>query len=372
MNKAVGMYERQSVKKVSIVRWSNIIGVTITAISVVIAWLVIVRPLVKKLKGIVSGLSHGSEEVASASQQISAASQSLSQGTTEQAASVEETSSSMEEMASMTRQNADHAREAAQLGTMCNNSAEEGTKSMFNMNDAMGEIDQSSKKIGEIIRTIDGIAFQTNLLALNAAVEAARAGEHGKGFAVVAEEVRNLAQRSAAAAKDTTSLIQESLDKTEAGTELAKKCAESFDNIVTNIKKMTGLVNEISAASGEQSQGVEQVSKAVQQIDQALQQNAANAEESAAAGEELSSQSQLLKNLVVMLASEVGGVNGKVKGEKQVQETSFTPARRVKPPIEPDRDVAQGNAHNRLDQELFGDEVYHAASKGEMVNMDDD
>jgi methyl-accepting chemotaxis protein len=318
------------------------------------------------LKGLVHELSEGSTNIASASGQISASSQSLSQGTTEQAASVEETSASMEEMASMTKQNADHAREAAQLAASCNKSAEEGDQLMVEMNDAMGEIDQSGKKIGEIIRTIDGIAFQTNLLALNAAVEAARAGEHGKGFAVVAEEVRNLAQRSAAAAKDTTSLINESLHKTESGTGLAKRCTESFQNIVANIKKMTGLVNEISAASGEQSQGVEQVSKAIQQIDQALQSSVANAEETAAAGEQLTSQSQVLKNLVSRIANEagVGNGNGSVKKEeKQVRRTALSSTRRAKPLIAPDRGVAQTQSHNRLNQELFGDEVYHTASE---------
>ncbi|MGR3310501.1 MAG: methyl-accepting chemotaxis protein, partial [Candidatus Brocadiales bacterium] len=207
MNRAVGMYERQSARKATILRLSNIIVVIITVIAVVTAWLVIVQPLVKNLKGIINNLSSGAEQVASASAQISASSQSLSQGTAEQAASVEETTSSMEEMSSMTKQNADNAGEAAQLGVLCDKSAEEGAQSMTEMNKAMNEIDHSSKKIGDIIRTIDSIAFQTNLLALNAAVEAARAGEHGKGFAVVAEEVRSLAQKSASAAKDTSSLI---------------------------------------------------------------------------------------------------------------------------------------------------------------------
>ncbi|MGR3311406.1 MAG: methyl-accepting chemotaxis protein [Candidatus Brocadiales bacterium] len=231
----------------------------------------------------------------------------------------------------------------------------------------MNEIDRSSKKIGDIIRTIDSIAFQTNLLALNAAVEAARAGEHGKGFAVVAEEVRSLAQKSASAAKDTSSLIQESLDKTATGTDIAKECTESFENIVTNIKKMTGLVNEISVASQEQSQGAEQVSKAVQQIEQTLQSSAATAEESAASGEQLISQSQILKGIVLRIANEVGDENG--NGKTKVKAKNLLPlqdlsTRRAGASIKPHRNAAQPKAHNRINQELFGSEVHHTTLKG--------
>ncbi|MGR3309896.1 MAG: methyl-accepting chemotaxis protein [Candidatus Brocadiales bacterium] len=328
---------------------------------------IITRRINNLLKDMVVGLSESSTNVAAASEQLSASSQGLSQGTTEQAASVEETTSSMEEMSSMTKQNSDNAGEAAQLASLCNTSAEEGAQSMFEMNKAMNEIDQSSKKIGDIIRTIDSIAFQTNLLALNAAVEAARAGEHGKGFAVVAEEVRSLAQKSAAAAKDTSSLIQESLDKTATGTGIAKKCTESFENIVTNIKKMSNLVNEISAASQEQAQGVDQVSKAVQQIDQALQDNAANAEETAATGEQLSSQSQILNNLVSILAKEVGSINGNAKAElkaKNLLPLQDSSTGSVRSSTKPHRNVAQPKAHNRINQELFDDEVHHTALKG--------
>jgi len=224
-----------------------------------------------------------------------------------QASSLEETSASMEEMASMTKQNADNSKEAAQIASLCNLTAESGNKSVGEMNIAMGAINESSRKIGDIIKVIDGIAFQTNLLALNAAVEAARAGEHGKGFAVVAEEVRNLAQRSAAAAKDTTALIEDSVSKADAGTKLSEKCKEVLTGIVDNVKKVNTLTNEISTASGEQTEGIDQVSKAVQQMDEVTQQNAASAEETASASEEMSAQAQTLMDHIEVLSVKLGG-----------------------------------------------------------------
>jgi methyl-accepting chemotaxis protein len=212
----------------------------------------------------------------------------------------------MEEMATMTKQNADNATEAAKLVDMCSVSAESGNKAVVEMNSSMGEINASNKKIAEITKVIDGIAFQTNLLALNAAVEAARAGEHGKGFAVVAEEVRNLAQRSATAAKDTTTLIEDSVAKADNGAKLADKCRESLEDIVKNVSKVTDLTKEIANASSEQSEGIGQVSNAVQQMDQITQQNAASAEETASASEELSSQAESLLDQVKILSAQVG------------------------------------------------------------------
>jgi methyl-accepting chemotaxis protein len=212
----------------------------------------------------------------------------------------------MEEMTSMTRQNAENSKEAAKIAEQCNKSAETSSGSVNEMNKAMHDINDSSKKIGDIIKVIDGIAFQTNLLALNAAVEAARAGEHGKGFAVVAEEVRNLAQRSATAAKDTTELIEDCVSKAEVGTKLSEECKTSLTGIVTNVKKVTSLIDEISVASTEQSDGIDQVGKAIQQMDQVTQQNAANAEETASASEEMSAQSQTLLEQVRILSKEVG------------------------------------------------------------------
>ncbi|MEP9410685.1 MAG: CHASE3 domain-containing protein [Candidatus Brocadia sp.] len=256
-------------------------------------------------KKLLSELTDGAAQVASASEQISASSQSLSQSTSEQAASIEETSSTMEEISSMTKQNADNASEASRLAKACSTSVEHGNNTVIETDAAMKAITESSAKIADIIKIIEGIAFQTNLLALNAAVEAARAGDHGRGFAVVAEEVRNLAQRSSAAAKDITALITDSVKKSEAGMGLVKKTRDVFSDVVTQVKKVTDLVNEIATASEEQTNGIDQISKAIQQMDQVVQQNAANAEETAAASEELSSQAQALNALVDKIAVEV-------------------------------------------------------------------
>ncbi len=259
------------------------------------------------IKKMVGSLTETSTQIAAASEQISSSSQNLAQGSSEQASSLEETSASMEEMSSVTKQNAQNAEEAAKLVDMCSASAENGNSAVKEMNNSMEEITASSKKIAEITKVIDGIAFQTNLLALNAAVEAARAGEHGKGFAVVAEEVRNLAQRSASAAKDTTVLIDDCVAKADDGARLASKCGEALQDIVKNVKKATALTKEINNASIEQSEGISQVNNAVQQMDQVTQENAANAEETASASEEMTAQSQSLMGQIETLSSLVGG-----------------------------------------------------------------
>ncbi len=254
----------------------------------------------------VNNLTDTATQIASASEQVSSSSQSVAQGATEQASSLQETSATLEELASMARQNADNAKQANQIAQETRNAANEGAKSMSELEIAMAAINDSSDKISKIIKVIEEIAFQTNLLALNAAVEAARAGEHGKGFAVVAEEVRNLAQRSASAAKDTASLIEESVNKTQNGTEITKKVGESLNNIVTNVKRVTDLVAEIAAASQEQAEGVVQLNTAVNQMDSVTQQNASSAEQSAAASEELSAQAEGLTKVVDELTKIVG------------------------------------------------------------------
>lgn len=293
---------------VSLKKWNFIIGIAAVLFVVGLGWIVlkITGKISGLFKRLLADLTEGSSQIASASGQISESSHSLADGAAQQAASIEETSSAMEEISSMVNQNADNAKEAASLANLCNTSAEQSDHAMGMLNTAINEISGSSKQIAKIIKVIDEIAFQTNLLALNAAVEAARAGEHGKGFAVVAEEVRNLAQRSARAAKDTTQLIEDSTKKVDSGVDLTKKVESSLKEIVKNVKKVTDLVNEIANASQEQSEGVGQIGKAITQMDQVIQQNAANAEETAAASEELSAQAQSLFSLVDRIAGEVG------------------------------------------------------------------
>ncbi len=256
---------------------------------------------------IISDLTEGSEQVASASSQVSAASQSLAEGATEQAAGLEETSSSLEEMSSMTKQNSDNAQQANSLSDETKSSADNGMQAMQKMNSAIQDIQKSSDETAKIIKVIDEIAFQTNLLALNAAVEAARAGEAGKGFAVVAEEVRNLAMRSAEAAKDTSNMIEESVKNSKNGVEIAEEVGKVLDDIVNGVGKTSELISEIAAASQEQTQGIEQVNTAVAQMDKVTQQNAANAEESASASEELNGQAESMNSVVDNLIELVEG-----------------------------------------------------------------
>jgi len=237
-------------------------------------------------------------QVASASGQISSGSQNLAQGANEQASSLEEVSASLEEMSSMTRQNAENAMQAKNLSTEADQNAKSGSEAMGRMSQSIQKIKESSDQTAKIVKTIDEIAMQTNLLALNAAVEAARAGEAGRGFAVVAEEVRNLAQRSAQAAKNTADMIGESVKNAEDGVKISREVAQSFESIAQGTRKVSDLIAEIAAASKEQATGIKQVNDAVGQMDKVTQQNAANAEESASAAEELSSQASELQAMV--------------------------------------------------------------------------
>jgi methyl-accepting chemotaxis protein len=248
-------------------------------------------------------------QVTSATGEISSGAQSLAEGSNEQASSLEEVSSSLEEMSSMTKQNADNSNQAKLLATEARAAANEGDASMKRMANAIQQIKTSSDNTAKIIKSIDDIAFQTNLLALNAAVEAARAGEAGKGFAVVAEEVRNLAMRSAEAAKNTANMIEESVKNADGGVKITEEVAKSLSQIVDRTGKVGDLIAEIAAASNEQAQGIEQVNTAVAQMNTVTQQNAANSEESASAAEELSSQAAELANMVSAFTLSAGGAH---------------------------------------------------------------
>jgi methyl-accepting chemotaxis protein len=250
------------------------------------------------LANIVREVRGGTETIASASQQIASGNADLSSRTEEQASSLEETASSMEELTSTVKQNADNARQANQLAVSASEVAAKGGAVVSEVVDTMGAINESARKIVDIIAVIDGIAFQTNILALNAAVEAARAGEQGRGFAVVASEVRNLAQRSAAAAKEIKVLIDNSVEKVDAGSKLVDQAGATMQEVVQAISRVTDIVSEISAASAEQTTGIEQVQQAVMQMDQTTQQNSALVEESAAASESLREQAEKLTQVV--------------------------------------------------------------------------
>jgi len=328
VNQIVGFSKIESPKMLSSMGWGTMVRVDadevfsvinnsqrlfylISAVMFVLFGL-LVWLLSSKIAAQIGGITHKISEaglkVSSAGSQLSMASQQVSSGSSEAAASLEETVSSIEELSSMVKLNADNAKQAKALSQTSTKSAEEGETEIRGLITSMKEIAKSSKKIEEIINVIDDIAFQTNLLALNAAVEAARAGEQGKGFAVVAEAVRNLAQRSASAAKDITSLIKDSVSQIDQGTKVADASGNVLKNIVTSVKKVSDLNNEIASASAEQANGISQISKAMNELDRSTQQNASASEEVAGAATQMSSQADTLKTLVSDLTIVIEGV----------------------------------------------------------------
>jgi methyl-accepting chemotaxis protein len=279
-----------------------------------------------KLSEIVAGINETSSSVATGAREISAGNTNLSQRTEEQASSLEETASSMEELTSTVKQNADNAKQANQLAVAAREQAEKGGEVVSKAVGAMSEINAASKKIADIIGVIDEIAFQTNLLALNAAVEAARAGEQGRGFAVVAGEVRNLAQRSAASAKEIKDLIGDSVQKVDDGARLVDQSGATLAEIVNAVKKVSDIVAEIAAASQEQSAGIEQVNKAVMQMDEMTQQNAALVEEAAAASKSMEEQAHNMNELMRFFTVAQGHTRNTVASKPVVHAAAVNPS----------------------------------------------
>ncbi|MBF0477786.1 MAG: chemotaxis protein [Deltaproteobacteria bacterium] len=263
--------------------------------------------ITRPINRVIEGLMAGADQVTSAAGELTSASQSLASGASEQAASLEETSASLEEMSSMTKKNAENAQTANQVMHQATGTVQQAASSMTALTRAMEEISSASQETSKIIKTIDEIAFQTNLLALNAAVEAARAGEAGAGFAVVADEVRNLAMRAADAAKTTATLIEGTVKKIANGSGMVTTTSNAFSQVALDVSKVESLMSEITLASNEQAQGIEQTNLAMGEMDKVVQQTASTAEESAAASEELSAQAEQMKDMVEELAHLIRG-----------------------------------------------------------------
>ena len=302
-----GIYVDDVQKEMARTFWVMLIGGSMLLGTLLLLGFFVTSSIVKPINQITAELNNASTTVAEASTQVAVSSQILAEGTSEQAAALEETSSSLEELSAMTRQNSGNAREVNALMTETKNVVNRSNESMAELTVSMHDIAMASEETQKIIKTIDEIAFQTNLLSLNAAVEAARAGQAGAGFAVVADEVRNPAMRASEAAKNTSELIEKSVNRIHHGADLVQKCNANFAEVSLGAEKVHQLVSEIATAATEQAQGINQISKAVSEMDSVTQTNAANAEESAAASEELNVISGELNETVIKLGKIVSG-----------------------------------------------------------------
>ncbi|MEN8258510.1 MAG: methyl-accepting chemotaxis protein [Thermodesulfobacteriota bacterium] len=314
---------------ISKITWGLMIGGAILLVVVCLFLYLSSSSIVKRLYGVIDQLEGTSNNVARASGEINSSSQSVASGASEQAAALEETSSSMEETSAMIKANADNSLQANNLMTETTQITERAKESMSELISSMGDISKASEETSKIIKTIDEIAFQTNLLALNAAVEAARAGEAGAGFAVVADEVRNLAMRATEAAKNTAGLIEDTISKVKKGEAIAESSNETFNEVAESNSKVNSLVSEISTASTEQAQGVEQIRLTISEMESVTQTNAASAEESAASSEELEMQAQLLEGIVATVNDILTGsqtTSQSLAADRQAPEMAFHPA----------------------------------------------
>jgi methyl-accepting chemotaxis protein len=332
------------------------------------------RSIAKPIHRVVEGLTDGADQVSAGSIQVSSSSQSLAEGASEQAAGIEQTTSSIEEMSSMTKHNAENANQANTLMAETSQVVDEANRTMGALTESMKEISSASEETAKIIKTIDEIAFQTNLLALNAAVEAARAGSAGAGFAVVADEVRNLAMRAADAAKNTANLIEGTVMKVKNGSEIVSKTNEAFARVATGAKKVGELVGEISAASNEQAQGIEQINKAVSEMDKVVQKNAANAEESASASEEMNAQAEQMKGFVADLLTLVTG-NKNRNGHVFVRDNHLIEASRGRmsgsPQNQKNRSIKSLNVPNRKGVEFAAHRKTKEVRPDQVIPLDE-
>lgn len=355
----VGTISQDSTESLSLASWVMIIGLVLALIISFGVAFFMIRSIVKIVVESVKSLSEGTTQVVSASEQISSASVSLAEGASSQASSVEEVSATIEQATASNNQNAENSREANILAQHSNEAAKIGNQRVEELMGAMEKITDSSQKIAKIIKTIDEIAFQTNLLALNAAVEAARAGEHGLGFAVVAEEVKNLAERSAGAAKEITGIIEASIDQVKMGTDVANKTKESFGDILSGIKKTSDLIGEIAISAKEQAEGMNQIATAMGSVDQITQQNASASEETAAAAEELNAQALSMLQSVSEIAALAGFDMGKEhmraptsQGIKRVS-TSAAPKRIAMAPKKTKSTSFSSTTSKRSNEDVF-------------------